>query len=265
MSRYILVVGLFLQACATTPDLQHLHISHCAAGCPAGSPASNEIIVRHLFAVSVNPDRRHADWVAYRVLAEGIGVASLLPREWQDDHLMAHGVTTAELQGEGNRLAQSSTTSQQDSAYRVTEFLFDPSDLGHLVPMTSFAGTTYWSDVNLLSVMSPMKGAMRLESWSRLDQSINRAAAAGPLFVVVGPVANRTADAGVLPSAFYKVVANEAGEAAAFLFDQDLPAHAAYCDQLTDLQVVESITGLDLFPRAGTWPTGSLAGALGCP
>ncbi|MEQ8955791.1 MAG: hypothetical protein RL120_16790, partial [Gammaproteobacteria bacterium] len=56
--------------------------------CPAGAPASNEIVVRHLFAAAINSQTGIADWVAYRVLRDSLGVASLLPRYWAQDSLL---------------------------------------------------------------------------------------------------------------------------------------------------------------------------------
>lgn len=52
---------------------QTVHIAHCLAGCPEGAPAANEIVVRQLFAASLNYQTGLADWVAYRVLPGTVG------------------------------------------------------------------------------------------------------------------------------------------------------------------------------------------------
>ncbi|MCB1670075.1 MAG: DNA/RNA non-specific endonuclease [Gammaproteobacteria bacterium] len=272
MQRVAIVLVSLVFAGAVMPPLEagQLTIAHCLQGCPTGTSSANEILVRHLYAVSINPGTRLADWVSYRILPGSIGVASLLPRDWQSDDLARNGIRVEQLRGEGDQLVQQASGDQQDSVYRITEFSVAAGDQGRLVPMTSFAGTSYWSDLNLLSIMSLMKSDLRLESWSRLDQAVNSLVRSdGELFVVAGPIyqsagTGQPGTVGAVPDAYFKVVANASGQLAAFIFDQDLPAHASHCDQLTGLDAVESASGLDLFPTADAWPTGSLASRLGC-
>jgi endonuclease G len=257
---------------ATGVQAQTLHIAHCLAGCPRGTEADNELVVRHLYAVSINARTHLADWVAYRVLKDTIGVASLLPREWRADDLSANSLQPDTLAGADTGIRQPNLENQQDQAYRLTEILISPGDRGRLVPMSSFAATAYWSDLNLLSVMSLQKSDMRQGPWARLDQAINALARSeGEVAVVSGPVydaldyeAGRGED-GVMPRAFYKVVALADGRLSAFVFLQDLPQHASYCRQLTSVEEVERSTGLELFPLQPDWPRGDLNLALGCP
>ena len=249
-------------------SLNNLHIAHCLRDCPTGTQDSNEIVVRHLYAVSINANSSLADWVSYRVLPDSIGVASLLPREWQTDQLARNSVRIEEIGEADGALIQPNLSNQPESVYRISEFSVNAGERGRLVPMTSFAATSYWTDLNLLSIMSLMKSDLRLESWSRLDQAINELVAReGELTVVAGPVyvADSERPSGnIMPEAFFKVVANHRGELAAFLFDQDLPVHASHCDQETDLATVQSLTGLRLYPAAENWPVGSLIDRLGC-
>lgn len=264
-----LIALLIIPGIANSAESQaNLHIAHCLRDCPSGTPDSNEIIVRHLYAVSINAESRLADWVSYRVLPGSIGVASLLPREWQTDQLASNGVRLEEVSDSGGTLIQPGLGNQPESVYRISEFSVNAGNRGRLVPMTSFAATSYWSDLNLLSIMSLMPSELRLESWSRLDQAINELVAReGELTVIAGPVysaAGGNVGEEFMPLAFFKVIANSRGELAAFLFNQDLPAHASHCDQLSDLETVQSRSGLQLFPAAENWPTASLIGQLGC-
>jgi endonuclease G len=270
MRRLLLLISLLLAPgyAASAESLDNIHIAHCLRDCPTGTPASNEIIVRHLYAVSINADSGFADWVSYRVLPGSIGVASLLPRAWRTDQLARNSVLAEDLSGPGDTLVQPNLGNQPDSVYRVSEFSVNAGDRGRLVPMTSFAATSYWSDLNLLSIMALMKSDLRLESWSRLDQAVNELVEReGELTVIAGPVygpidGNLSGDN--VPAAFFKVVANSRGELAAFLFGQDLPVHASHCDQLSDLETVQARSGLRLFPAADDWPSGSLANRLRC-
>ena len=60
-------------------------------------------------------------WVAYRVLGKGIGVASLLPREWVAESLLA-GSSEQQLAANAQmRLQQPDLTESQDRDYRLTE------------------------------------------------------------------------------------------------------------------------------------------------
>ncbi len=272
MQRAVLPIVFLVITCAagSASGAGNLTIAHCLHGCPKGTAENNEIIVRHLYAVSISPQTRLADWVSYRIVPGSIGVASLLPRDWQDDNLAHYSVNQEELSGEGQRLLQSDQGDQQDSVYRIAEFSVDAGDRGRLIPMTSFAGTSYWQDLNLLSIMTPMKSELRLESWSRLDQAINAEVnSSGELYIVSGPIYRVTGSppgaVGIArPAAFFKVVANRSGSVAAFVFDQDLPAHAGYCEQQRGVDEVESLSGLDLFPEVDDWPLDSLVSALGC-
>ena len=67
-----------------------------------------------------------------------------------------------------------------------------------------------------------------------------------------------------VPTKYWKVVANDAGNVTAFIFDQGTPTSATYCDQRKPLSEVEMQSGLKLFPRASGWPTGNLDTKLGC-
>ena len=61
---------------------QNLHIVHCLAGCPTGTPDTNDLVVREIYALSNNQETRFADWVAYRVTRETIGTSDSLDRAW---------------------------------------------------------------------------------------------------------------------------------------------------------------------------------------
>jgi endonuclease G len=251
---------------------QTIHISHCMKSCPSSAGSnSNEIIVRQLFAASINSASGLADWVAYRILEDAVGVASLLPRVWQGDNLPATQSPYVQLSGNTRALNQPDLSGRADQSYRVNELIIDARNNGRMVPMSSFAGTPFWSDLNYLSNLAPLPSELRLGSWSRLDQVINEAAAgSGELFVVSGPV--YLIEAGLstaanselqLPSAYYKVVANRSSHAA-FLFREDLREHVHYCDQLSSLSEIEAFAGLEFFPGIADSADDELVAALNC-
>lgn len=247
---------------------QTVHIAHCLAGCPQGAPAANEIVVRQLFAASINYQTGLADWVAYRVLPGSVGVASLLPREWFPEDLITRQ-SVQEVAVEP-RFFQPDISNLQDRDYRITEVIVNPEDRGRLAPMSSFAGTPYWDDLNYLSNMAPLPAALRLGPWSRLDQAINELAGrVGDIFVVSGPLpASAEFDSGIAPSngnpaAFFKFVATASANAA-FVFPATSAQHSNFCDREIRLDRLQELSGLDLLPELSQIGNASLYEMLGC-
>ena len=61
--------GTYLnKATAQIPDAPpEIHCKHFIYGYPLGTPASNDLIIRNIYALSSNDERKFADWVAYRL------------------------------------------------------------------------------------------------------------------------------------------------------------------------------------------------------
>lgn len=234
-----------------------VHIAHCQQVCPQVSDSDNELVVRHLYAASINPEWGLAEWVAYRVVDGAIGIASLLPRYWEADALMRSSIDI-ELDGsEGPRVVRPDLSNAQDSEYRTSEFLFNPEDRGRLAPMTSFGGTPYWEELNNLSNMAPIPPALRIGSWARLEQAINRLTEQSDLYVITGPLPDNNGEV----TAYYKVVRNDTAQAA-FIFATDLAEHVDFCEQSSSLAMIEQQLDLSLFPALRL--DNSLLGDLGC-
>lgn len=266
------VSHLCILLAVTSATAQTVHISHCLNGCPVGEAENNVTVVHHLFAASINHQSGLADWVAYRVLAGTIGIASLLPRLWAADNLVVPDSTSVQLLNGGPGFAQLDLSDQQDRNYRVNEITIKPEDRGRLVPLSSFADTPYWPELNYLSNMAPLPSDLRTGSWSRLDQSINELARrVGEVFVISGPlykiqpaVNTRTGNSFSRPAAFFKVVATESA-LVGFIFPWNLNQHVHYCDLRSSLQRVERRSGLNLFPNRQDSTALNLPAALGCP
>ena len=261
---------LILAFYSNSSGAQNIHVAHCLQGCPAGTSETNELVIRHLFAVSLNEQTGLADWLSYRVIDGSIGIASLLPREWNNDELARNSIQFEPLVGEELVIGRPRSTSSPESSYSVNETVINSSDRGRLVPMSSFAKSSYWPDLNLLSIMSLIKNDMRVGPWARLDQRANHLVQqTGEAYVLVGPIYGNNQSVGYvgsrnIPSAFFKIIANAQGDISAFVFGQNLAQHTKYCAQLSDIETVESLTGLEFFPRVSNWPLGSLDAQLGC-
>ena len=232
-----------------------VHISHCMGACPVSNAnslndASIEIVVRHLFAAAVNKNNGQAQWLAYKVMPDSVGVASLLPRRWLLDRLMtASSQLEAEAEG-GLRVIEPEFLNEEENSYLTSEIQFDSDDRGRLVPMSSFAGTPYWDELNYLSNMAPLPEFLRLGSWSRLDMAVNEYSQRGvEVFVVSGPIMAADAGSGLSlpPQAYFKLISNM-DSYSAFIFREDTAQHAEYCEQRVTIEELERRTGLQFFP-----------------
>ena len=272
--RWASVTGLsaITLAAVTQLSAQTVHIAHCMAGCPVNDggilPDDSELIVRQLFVASINSRTGLSDWQAYRVLADSVGVASLLPRAWYEDSLVSPNVASANVIDDGQQFVQALPIDAEERSYQLNEINILSEDQGRLVPMSSFAGTPYWSELNFLSNMAALPFELRAGSWSRLDQAINALAnKTGEVFVVTGPIYDDRErvddDALINPSAYFKVISTRYAMSA-FIFSSDVQQHVNFCDQLSTMEVVEGRSGLDLFPQRGNDFTDTLHAQLGC-
>lgn len=265
-------------AIVPTAMAQNIYIAHCAAGCPEGAPQNNDLVIRNLYAISVNRDSGRSDWVAYRVLEETVGVSSLLPRNWQVDPLLEKDNGGSAVNGAGQAV-QPDQIDFSEVSYRISEFNADPVAYGHLVPMSSFAGTPFWSDINFTTNQHRIEDGLRRGPWARLDQAINSLAAkrkelfivSGPIYSLeslpelslaegVDPLANTNND----PSGFFKIIVSADGGAAAFQFPSDARQADSHCEFRSSIAEIESAAGLTLFPRQPSWPLAEFSEELNC-
>ena len=263
--RWVSALSFFLFSSFSSG--QSVHISHCSYACPLVD-AENQVVVRHLYASEINRLTGVADWVAYRILPGTIGVASLLPRYWKKDELLPDsdrfevGLNTLVIE-------QPDLSEAQDRDYRINEFVLNSDDRGRLAPMTSFADTPYWDDLNYISNMASLPSDLRLGAWSRLDQAINELSTnKNPIYVISGPIYrtesfNSEKFYEEAPERYFKIVVT-AESYASFAFDAKLPIHANYCSQLKTIGAIQELTGFEIFPNLTTNLIPDLFVSLGC-
>ncbi|MGB0701147.1 MAG: DNA/RNA non-specific endonuclease [Pseudohongiellaceae bacterium] len=254
---------------------QSMSLTHCFGECPRYesqlAAERAKVVVHHLYAAGLNGDSGLADWSAYRLTAEAIGVASLLPRAWRPDRLVQFSPLQDLLLTDDAELSLAEISTNNSNPYAgsgVTESV--PDARARLAPMTSFANTPYWSDLNNLSNMVPMPADLRRGVWLQLEQRLNRAASRhGELYVIAGPlflISNLSpfsAEQNQTPAAYYKVVAHSSG-VAAFVFPAQLGQNAAVCDYQATLADVEGMAGLSLLPDRSVTRSDWLLAELGC-
>jgi len=147
----LLLISGALQVSFT--QAQEIHIVHCLMGCPTGAAASNDLIVREIYALSSNDTTKFADWVAYRVTKETMGTSQDLNRTWRADPM----------------LEDDETLEPNDYTDAFGEL---DTDRGHQAPLASFAGTVFWRTTNYLSNITPQKSDLNQGPWVNLEAAV---------------------------------------------------------------------------------------------
>lgn len=255
---------------------QSVAVTHCQGQCPQyNSPVSanqSNIVIHHVYAAGVNGITSLPDWVAYRLTPDAIGVASLLPRQWQHDRLVKYSSLEDIVQTGEEELKLSATITRNNNPYGgAAAELVKPENRARLAPITSFANTPYWSDLNNFSNMLPMPATLRLGAWLQLEQRLNRVVADdNEVYVVTGPIylirmlSLSSSSEDLNPSAYYKLTADESG-VVAFLFPHDIKQTADFCSLRASVAEIQEMTDLEFFPgRQRASESASLLEKLGC-
>lgn len=273
-----LLAGLLIAASslfAQSAVSQSVVVSQCQGQCPtyqsADASRNSKLVIHHVYAAGLNSQTGLADWVAYRLTKEAVGVASLLSRSWQPDRLVDIPGELEIMESEAAQVSLASI-SQSDNPYAgISQPTLQQENRARLAPITSFANTPYWADLNNLTNMVPMPPPLRLGAWLRLEQALNTLLSAedelyvitGPLFLITEPLSTSSAAANFNPAAYFKVVVDESGYTA-FVFREDLEQSASYCNQLSPIHQIEQMSGLVLLPGIINNESSSLQTKLGC-
>lgn len=228
-----------------------LTLDLCGGVCPGGVSAANVLVERDIYVLSANCETKFADWVAYRVSAESFGPSQR--RTWRADPALNEACT---LEPEDYRGAHAALG----------------TDRGHQAPLASFAGTDAWADTNYLSNITPQRSALNQGPWKNLEAAVRVAAIDGErdVFVLTGPLYDGEVgvlpgadEAHTVPSGYWKVIAFADGDVSGFIFEQDTPRLAAFCDYAVSIADIERRSGLTLPQTDGVLSNGVMR-ALGC-
>ena len=275
--RQLALLGFVVALYSQAGMAQSVAVTHCQGECPSYNSrvAANQsnVVIHHLYAAGINALTSLPDWVAYRLTSEAIGVASLLPRSWQTDRLIKYSQLEDVVQAGEEELQLSQNVARNANPYAGSGIeTIKPDDRARLAPMTSFANTPCWSDLNNFSNMVPMPAALRLGAWLQLEQRLNSMVAtaeseayviAGPLFLI-SMLDTTPSSVDLSPAAYFKLVADESG-VVAFLFSQNMAQSDSYCGSRTTLAEIEDITDIAFFPgRRTVRESSTLLAQLGC-
>ena len=239
LSGYIItaVVLVLATGAGQAQHRQEIHNKHFFAGYPYGAPATNDFIIRDIYALSSNDSTKFADWVAYRLDTNNVS-GPARPRNWAVDPWLDE---TETLEPDDYR-----------GAYEALQV-----DRGHQAPLASFSNSPDWPETNYLSNITPQKSALNQGPWKRLeDQERKLLAVPGTVHVMTGPYYEydeaplpNADEPHRVPSGYWRIIVHQsdAGEinAAAFLFDQYTRRNARVIDYLITINEIEERTGLD--------------------
>ncbi len=253
---------------------QDVIVTHCNGSCPQyeSSMAATRanVVIHHVYAAGLNGDTGLADWVSYRLTSDAVGVASLLPRIWQPDRLVEFSGVEDVLEIGNSELRLAEIAVSNNPYVGVGEIPEQEEESARLAPMTSFANTPYWSDLNNLTNMVPMPKPLRLGPWLQLEQRLNELVMkteelqviSGPLFLISNLTTTPTSTS-IEPAAFYKIIAHQ-NEFVAFVFPKELGQFDSYCGHLTELDQLQEMVSLDFFPDRAVQKSDQLLTELHC-
>ncbi len=242
LSCIVIIFLWFSSAGADEIQYREIHCKHYIHGIPTGSPATNDLIIRDIYAMSTNDKTKFADWVAYRLDKETIGGNAVTYPEWKTDPLLADEETLEPNDYKG--------------AHEALK-----TDYGYFAPPDSFKGTRYWQQTNYLSNIIPIKPELNKGPWQKLEDKARRFVKAGnvlyvltgPLFENEMPVMPKADEIHTVPSGFWKIIIHHPNpkdakslKVAAYIFPQDTPRFAKTKDYLVTVDEVEKRTGLDV-------------------
>lgn len=213
----------------------------CVYGCPEGAPDGNRVIERPLYTLSNNSQTKFADWVAYRITRETIGPTR--PRNWHRDPDLPPDETL------------------RPSDYKAARSALNV-DRGHQAPVSSLAASPHWKHIDYLSNVTPQSVNLNQGPWERLEDAERRLVekTGGAVYAVTGPLYERPMSSlpfahisHKVPSGYWKVIAvgerTENFKVVSFIFDQQTPRKADFCDGEVSVREIETRTGLNIFPR----------------
>ena len=218
---------------------QEIHCKHFFYGYPHGTPESNDLIIRDIYALSNNDSTKFADWLAYRLTMHEVDGDLTIERTWKADPWLEEDETLE---------------TSADDYKRANKKL--KTDRGHQAPLASFKGSKHAAHTNYLSNITPQKSDLNQGPWSILEEKVrNMVRHCNAVFVMTGPLFAREMkplpecdEPHAVPSGYWKIVCTESAgsvHVAGFIFDQDTPRSDNVIDHLTTIDEIEQRSGLD--------------------
>ena len=230
-----LLISLFVSA----QDRPEIYCEHFFYGYPYGTPPSNDLIIRDIYALSNNDSTKFADWVAYRLSMHEVDGDLTVERKWKKDPWLDENETLEDSPDDYDRANNKLKT-----------------DRGHQAPLGSFKGSRHAAHTNYLSNITPQKSDLNQGPWNRLEEKVRNIVRKGnTVNVMTGPLYERemkklpkSDEQHDVPSGYWKIICMEASGSisiAGFIFDQDTPRSDAILGHLATVDEIEQRSGLD--------------------
>jgi len=235
-----------LSVSAQEPPME-IHCKHFFKGYPLGTPKTNDLIIRDLYAMSHNDQTKFADWVAFRLTPHEVMGDLDLEREWRNDPWLEDTETL-----EAKPKAKDDYKDAGDVKY----------DRGHLAPLASFRGSRYASQVNYYSNIAPQKSDLNQGSWRILEDKVRELVMGEQVvYVMLGTLYEREMrdklpnvdEPCTIPSGFWEIViapidvSEKTFQVMAFIFEQDTPRNNRVLEHLTSVKEIERRSKLNFF------------------
>lgn len=231
-----LVTTLALSVSARAIPLENIRLELCPFGLPLGTPDTNDLVVRDIYALSSNPDSKMADWVVYRLDPATVTGEPVKERNWKPDPLLDPARTLEPPDYNGANEAH---------GYQR----------GHQAPLAAFKGTRSWSKTNYLSNITPQQGALNMGAWEDLETAERNLAKTQEVFVMTGPVYKTEMPAlpGAdeshrVPSGYWKILVVDYPKnthAVGFFFNQDTSKRPLNVEDVVSIRHIEELTNLN--------------------
>jgi endonuclease G len=253
-SRHLATLFLtlfFVAGFSSEVSAQHtgeIHSEHLWMGMPRGTEATNDLIIRDLYAASTNDATKFADWVAFRLTPREVYGTLDLERRWREDPWL-----------EPEETLEPGGTDDYSGAYATAGY-----DRGHLAPLGSFTGSVEASSLNYYSNIVPQTRELNRGPWRTLeDQVRNLVLLHREVYVVTGtlydgppmPVLPEADEPHTVPTGFFKVIVIPGGDdtsdgrpvVTAYIMPQRITRGASPERYRATVDEVERRAGLDLF------------------
>jgi endonuclease G, mitochondrial len=237
---FVFTLSLTTLMSSSSTEPMEIHCKHFFLGYPMGTPSSNDLIIRDIYALSNNDTTKFADWVAYRISLYEVMRESDVTRVWRKDPWLADNETLD---------AKPDAYKGANAALRV--------DRGHQAPLASFGGTRVWHQTNYFSNITPQKSELNQGPWMRLESKIRDIVKTnkvvyimtGPLYEKEMPPLPNVTVPHKVPSGYWKIVIlpgiGNRFEVAAFIFPQETGRREKILSKLTTIRTIEQKSNLN--------------------
>lgn len=217
-----------------------IHCKHFFYGYPTGTPDTNDMIIRDIYALSSNDETKLADWVAYRLDTQTVFGNAKTTRIWKADPWLDEDET---LEPDDYKYA-----------HKVLKV-----DRGHQAPLASFKGTDDWAETNYLSNITPQKSNLNQGPWAKIENKERNLVKKGNIvYVMTGSLFEREMDSlpqanepHKIPSGYWKIIliqptsSYNSIKSASFIFDQETLKTDKIIDHLCTIDEIETRSGLN--------------------